>query len=228
MGPYLPHISPASPLHLPYISRASPQVRIEVYKPDEISDDELARSNTIQKSVSSFTRSFTLTGRKKEKKEEEKKEEAAAAGGEAAREEEKEEKKEEKKEEEKKEEAAKPTGARRNCRTSHTPPSACTRVLCRSSLAGGRRIPHFPHMAGAAASPAKAVTVSPADPTPPITRAPSTLASPANPLVVSSPHLNERVSERDVSSARLGRAISPALLHTRCTRHDSARTDDDE
>jgi len=54
-------------------------VRIEVYKPDEISDDELARSNTIQKSVSSFTRSFTLTGRKKEKKEEEKKEEAAAA-----------------------------------------------------------------------------------------------------------------------------------------------------
>ena len=45
-------------------------MRIEVYKPDEISDDELARSNTIQKSVSSFTRSFTLTGRKKEKKEE--------------------------------------------------------------------------------------------------------------------------------------------------------------
>ena len=58
------------------------EVRIEVYKPDEISDDELARSNTIQKSVSSFTRSFTLTGRKKEKKEEEKKEEAAAGGGE--------------------------------------------------------------------------------------------------------------------------------------------------
>ena len=57
------------------------EVRIEVYKPDEISDDELARSNTIQKSVSSFTRSFTLTGRKKEKKEEEK-EEAAAGGGE--------------------------------------------------------------------------------------------------------------------------------------------------
>ena len=53
MGPYLPHISPASPAHLPYISRASAQVRIEVYKPDEISDDELARSNTIQKSVSS-------------------------------------------------------------------------------------------------------------------------------------------------------------------------------
>ena len=53
------------------------EVRIEVYKPDEISDDELARSNTIQKSVSSFTRSFTLTGRKKEKKEE-----AAAGGGE--------------------------------------------------------------------------------------------------------------------------------------------------
>ena len=41
------------------------EVRIEVYKPDEISDEELARSNTIQKSVSSFTRSFTLTGRKK-------------------------------------------------------------------------------------------------------------------------------------------------------------------
>ena len=64
--PYLP----ASPLHLACISRAPPQVRIEVYKPDEISDDELARSNTIQKSVSSFTRSFTLTGRKKEKEEE--------------------------------------------------------------------------------------------------------------------------------------------------------------
>ena len=36
-----------------------------VYTPDEISDDELARSNTIQKTVSSFGRSFTLTGKKK-------------------------------------------------------------------------------------------------------------------------------------------------------------------
>ena len=44
------------------------EVRVEVYKPEEIDDLELARSNTIQKSVSSFTRSFTLTGRKKEKK----------------------------------------------------------------------------------------------------------------------------------------------------------------
>merc|ERR1719482_1343147 len=50
------------------------EVRIEVYKPDEISDEELARSNTIQKSVSSFTRTFTLSGRKK-------KDEKAAPGG---------------------------------------------------------------------------------------------------------------------------------------------------
>jgi len=41
------------------------EVRVEVYKPEEIDDAELARSNTIQKTVSSFTRSFTLTGRKK-------------------------------------------------------------------------------------------------------------------------------------------------------------------
>ena len=57
------------------------EVRVEVYKPAEIDDQELARSNTIQKSVSSFTRSFTLTGRKKEKKEDETK---AAAEAEAA------------------------------------------------------------------------------------------------------------------------------------------------
>ena len=56
-------------------------MRVEVYKPEEIDDLELARSNTIQKSVSSFTRSFTLTGRKKEKKEDETK---AAAEAEAA------------------------------------------------------------------------------------------------------------------------------------------------
>jgi hypothetical protein len=45
------------------------EVRVEVYKPEEIDDAELARSNTIQKTVSSFTRSFTLTGRKKGDKE---------------------------------------------------------------------------------------------------------------------------------------------------------------
>jgi hypothetical protein len=49
------------------------EARIVVYMPDEISDEELARSNTIQKTVSSFGRTFTLTGRKKEK--------AAPAGG---------------------------------------------------------------------------------------------------------------------------------------------------
>eukprot|EP00325_Prymnesiales_sp_UTEX-LB-985_P020714 CAMPEP_0174733188 /NCGR_PEP_ID=MMETSP1094-20130205/60818_1 /TAXON_ID=156173 /ORGANISM="Chrysochromulina brevifilum, Strain UTEX LB 985" /LENGTH=1727 /DNA_ID=CAMNT_0015935811 /DNA_START=13 /DNA_END=5196 /DNA_ORIENTATION=+ len=46
------------------------EARIEVYMPDEISDEELARSNTIQKTVSSFGnigRTFTLTGRKKDK-----------------------------------------------------------------------------------------------------------------------------------------------------------------
>jgi len=59
------------------------EVRVEVYKPDEIDDLELARSNTIQKSVSSFTRSFTLTGRKKDKKEEEKDKAEAAAAAEA-------------------------------------------------------------------------------------------------------------------------------------------------
>jgi len=42
------------------------ECQINVYKPDEISDEELARSNTIQKTVSSFSRTFTLTGRKKE------------------------------------------------------------------------------------------------------------------------------------------------------------------
>jgi hypothetical protein len=41
------------------------EARVVVYTPDEISDDELARSNTIQKTVSSFGRSFTLTGKKK-------------------------------------------------------------------------------------------------------------------------------------------------------------------
>jgi len=47
------------------------EARIEVYTPEEITDEELERSNTIQKSVSSFGRTFTLTGKKKEKKEEE-------------------------------------------------------------------------------------------------------------------------------------------------------------
>ena len=56
------------------------EVRVEVYKPEEIDDAELARSNTIQKTVSSFTRSFTLTGsKKKDKAAEEKKDEAAPA-----------------------------------------------------------------------------------------------------------------------------------------------------
>jgi len=56
------------------------EVRVEVYKPEEIDDAELARSNTIQKTVSSFTRSFTLTGSKKKDKaaEAEKAAEAAA------------------------------------------------------------------------------------------------------------------------------------------------------
>ena len=51
-----------------------------MYKPEEIDDAELARSNTIQKTVSSFTRSFTLTGSKKKDKaaEAEKAAEAAA------------------------------------------------------------------------------------------------------------------------------------------------------
>ena len=45
---------------------ASPQeCRVEVFKPEEISDEELARSQTIQKTVCSFSRTFTLTGRKK-------------------------------------------------------------------------------------------------------------------------------------------------------------------
>ena len=47
------------------------EARVVVYTPDEISDEELARSNTIQKTVSSFGglgRTFTLTGRKKDKK----------------------------------------------------------------------------------------------------------------------------------------------------------------
>jgi len=43
------------------------EARIVVYTPDEISDEELSRSNTIQKTVSSFGRSFTLTGKKKAK-----------------------------------------------------------------------------------------------------------------------------------------------------------------
>jgi len=40
------------------------EARVVVYTPDEISDEELARSNTIQKTVSSFGRSFTLTKKK--------------------------------------------------------------------------------------------------------------------------------------------------------------------
>jgi len=46
------------------------EARVEVYTPDEISDEELSRSNTIQKTVSSFGgigRSFTLSRSKKEK-----------------------------------------------------------------------------------------------------------------------------------------------------------------
>merc|ERR1719197_249653 len=60
------------------------EVRIEVYEPEEISDEELARSNTIQKSVSSFTRSFTLTGRKKKAAAEAETAAAAAAATTAA------------------------------------------------------------------------------------------------------------------------------------------------
>mmetsp|Transcript_64144 Transcript_64144/g.106620 ORF Transcript_64144/g.106620 Transcript_64144/m.106620 type:complete len:1736 (-) Transcript_64144:276-5483(-) len=48
------------------------EVRVDVYKPDEISDEELSRSNTIQKSISSFSRTFTLSGRKKKKEDEDK------------------------------------------------------------------------------------------------------------------------------------------------------------
>merc|ERR1719240_457923 len=52
------------------------EARVVVYTPDEISDEELARSNTIQKTTSSFIgRTFTLT---KKKKKEEPKPEAAA------------------------------------------------------------------------------------------------------------------------------------------------------
>merc|ERR1719240_1280261 len=43
------------------------EARVVVYTPDEISDEELARSNTIQKTVSTFSRTFTLSGRKKKK-----------------------------------------------------------------------------------------------------------------------------------------------------------------
>lgn len=46
------------------------EARVEVYVPEEISDEELARSNTIQKTVSSFGgigRTFTLSRSKKEK-----------------------------------------------------------------------------------------------------------------------------------------------------------------
>ena len=46
------------------------EARIDVYVPEEISDEELARSNTIQKTVSSFGslgRSFTLSRSKKDK-----------------------------------------------------------------------------------------------------------------------------------------------------------------
>jgi len=45
------------------------ECRVEVFKPEEISDEELARSNTMQKTVSSFSRTFTLTGRKKKEEE---------------------------------------------------------------------------------------------------------------------------------------------------------------
>jgi len=46
------------------------EVRVDVYKPEEISDEELQRSNTIQKTMSSFSRTFTLSGRKKKKEDE--------------------------------------------------------------------------------------------------------------------------------------------------------------
>jgi hypothetical protein len=52
------------------------EVRIDVYKPDEISDEELQRSNTLQKSVSSFSRTFTL-GLKKPSSSKKKEEDAA-------------------------------------------------------------------------------------------------------------------------------------------------------
>jgi len=58
------------------------EARVVVYVPDEISDEELARSNTIQKTVSSFSRTFTLSSKKKKEKaaaEEEAKTAAAAA-----------------------------------------------------------------------------------------------------------------------------------------------------
>jgi len=51
------------------------EARIVVYVPDEISDEELQRSNTLQKTVSSFSRTFTLSSKKKK----EAKAEAAAA-----------------------------------------------------------------------------------------------------------------------------------------------------
>jgi len=57
------------------------EVRVDVYKPEEISDEELARSNTIQKTVSSLSRTFTLS-RNKKKKEEEAAQAAAAAASE--------------------------------------------------------------------------------------------------------------------------------------------------
>jgi len=44
------------------------EARIVVYVPDEISDEELARSNTLQKTVSSFSRTFTLSSKKKKEK----------------------------------------------------------------------------------------------------------------------------------------------------------------
>ena len=40
------------------------ECRVNVYKPEEITDEELARSNTIQKTVSSFSRTFTLSRNK--------------------------------------------------------------------------------------------------------------------------------------------------------------------
>jgi len=58
------------------------EVRVDVYKPDEISDEELSRSNTIQKSTSSLSRTFTLSRRKKSTKEvEEPAGEPEGAGG---------------------------------------------------------------------------------------------------------------------------------------------------
>jgi len=40
------------------------EARVEVFELEDISDEELARSNTIQQSAGAFARTFTLTGKK--------------------------------------------------------------------------------------------------------------------------------------------------------------------